>query len=102
MYRDKLKELFDWKLSEYRKPLIILGARQVGKTWLIQEFGKHEYKQMLYVNFEKMKVVRNLFEADFDIQRILTSLSIFAKADINPNETLLVFDEIQEIGRAHV
>ena len=50
---------------------------------------------MLYVNFEKMKVVRNLFEADFDIQRILTSLSIFAKAEINPNETLIVFDEIQ-------
>jgi len=95
MYRDKLKELIDWKISEYRKPLIILGARQVGKTWLIKEFGKQEYKQMLYVNFEKMKVVRNLFEADFDIQRILTSLSIFAKADIHPNETLIVFDEIQ-------
>ena len=95
MYRDKIKELNDWKLSAYRKPLIILGARQVGKTWLIQEFGKQEYKQMVYVNFEKMKVIRNLFEADFDIQRILAALSILAKAEINPEDTLIVFDEIQ-------
>ena len=95
MYRYKIKELVNWKLSEYRKPLIILGARQVGKTWLIQEFGKQEYKQVVYVNFEKMKVVRNLFEEDFDIQRILSSLSIFAHTAINPDDTLIVFDEIQ-------
>ena len=95
MYRYKINELISWKLSEYRKPLIILGARQVGKTWLIQEFGKQEYKQTVYVNFEKMKVVRNLFEEDFDTQRILASLSIFADTAINPDDTLIVFEEIQ-------
>jgi predicted AAA+ superfamily ATPase len=97
MYRDKIKELINWKLSEYRKPLIILGARQVGKTWLIQEFGKQEYKQTVYVNFEKMKSVRNLFDEDFDVQRILTWLSVFAHKEINPADTLIVFDEIQAV-----
>jgi predicted AAA+ superfamily ATPase len=95
MYRDKLKELTQWKLSNNRKPLIILGARQVGKTWLIQEFGTREYKQTVYINFEKMKVVQNLFEEDFDVQRIVTALSVFARTTINPNDTLIVFDEIQ-------
>ncbi len=96
MYRDKFKELNEWKLGDKRKPLIILGARQVGKTWLIQEFGKQEYKQMVYINFEKMKVLRDLFEVDFDMQRILTSLSVIARTAINPEDTLIVFDEIQE------
>lgn len=95
MYRDKIKELIDWKLYEYRKPLVLLGARQVGKTWLIQEFGRQEYKQTVYVNFEKTKTVRNLFVEDFDVQRILTSLSVFAHKEINPADTLIVFDEIQ-------
>lgn len=95
MYRENIKNLINWKISENRKPLIVLGARQVGKTWLIQEFGRQEYKQTVYVNFEKMKVVRNLFEEDFDIQRILTSLSVFAKSAITPDNTLIVFDEIQ-------
>jgi len=95
MYRYKIKELIHWKISSNRKPLIVFGARQVGKTWLIQEFGKQEYRQTVYVNFEKMKLVRNLFEEDFDIQRILSSLSIFARTAINPDDTLIVFDEIQ-------
>ena len=95
MYRYKIKELKQWKISSYRKPLIILGARQVGKTWLIQEFGKQEYKQTVYVNFEKMKILQNLFEEDFDVQRILTSLSVFARTTINSDDTLIVFDEIQ-------
>jgi predicted AAA+ superfamily ATPase len=95
MYRCKIKELGEWKISSNRKPLIILGARQVGKTWLIQEFGKQEYKQTVYVNFEKMKVVQTLFKEDFDVQRILSALSIFARTTINPDDTLIIFDEIQ-------
>jgi len=95
MYRYKINELLKWKVSSNRKPLIILGARQVGKTWLIQEFGNQEYKQTVYVNFEKMKVVQNLFKEDFDVQRILSALSIFARTTINPDDTLIVFDEIQ-------
>jgi predicted AAA+ superfamily ATPase len=97
MHRDKIKELINWKLNEYRKPLIVLGARQVGKTWLIREFGRQEYRQTVYVNFEKMKAVRNLFVEDFDVQRILTSLSVFANRGINPADTLIVFDEIQAV-----
>jgi len=95
MYRYKINELEKWKISSSRKPLIILGARQVGKTWLVQEFGNQEYKQTVYINFEKMKVVQNLFEEDFDVQRILSVLSIFARKTINPDDTLIVFDEIQ-------
>jgi predicted AAA+ superfamily ATPase len=95
MYREKINELIKWKVDRNRKPLIIFGARQVGKTWLIQEFGKQEYKQTVYVNFEKMKVVRNLFEEDYDIQRIISSLSVFAHTSINPDNTIIVFDEIQ-------
>lgn len=98
MYRQKIKNLIEWKLSAHRKPLIILGARQVGKTWLIQEFGKQNYKLTVYLNFEKMKVLSNLFESDFDIQRIITTLSIFAKTEINPETTLIVFDEIQAVN----
>jgi predicted AAA+ superfamily ATPase len=95
MYRYKINELEKWKVSSHKKPLIVLGARQVGKTWLIKEFGNQEYKQTVYVNFEKMKVVQNLFEEDFDVQRILSALSIFARTTINPDDTLIVFDEIQ-------
>lgn len=96
MYRDKINELIKWKLSEYRKPLIVLGARQVGKTWLIQEFGRQEYKQTIYINFEKMKILRNLFIEDFDTTRIITALTVFAHKEIDPEDTLIVFDEIQE------
>lgn len=95
MYRNKISELRNWKISSHRKPLIVMGARQVGKTWLIQEFGNLEYKQTVYINFEKMKVVQNLFEDDFDVQRIIAALSIFARTTINPDDTLIVFDEIQ-------
>jgi len=72
MYRTKIKELIKWKLSDKRKPLIFLGARQVGKTWLIQEFGKTEYKQMAYINFEHPDAPKNLFEMDFDTDRTIT------------------------------
>lgn len=95
MYRYKINDLINWKISENRKPLVILGARQVGKTWLVKEFGNQEYKHVVYINFEKMKVFRNLFDDDFDVNRILTSLSVIAKSEIKPDDTLIFFDEIQ-------
>ena len=95
MYRSKIKQLIEWKISSNRKPLIVLGARQVGKTWLINEFGKQEYAQVVYINFEKMKVAQTIFEQDFDVQRIFGLLSVFSKTSIKPNDTLIVFDEIQ-------
>ena len=95
MYRNSIKELIIWKLSKEKKPLIILGARQVGKTWLIKEFGRTEYKQTVYINFEEEKKMRDLFVADYSIPRIISALEAFAGYKIVPEETLIVFDEIQ-------
>jgi len=95
MYRIAIKELIKWKLKEYKKPLIFLGARQVGKTWLLQEFGKTEYRQMVYVNFEDKDTPKEIFQADFNIDRIITLLNAYAGLKITAEDTLLIFDEIQ-------
>ncbi len=95
MYRTAIKHLTRWKLDKNRKPLLLLGARQVGKTWLIQEFGKSEYKQILYINFEDKEAPRDIFQSDFNIDRIITLLSAFGGFRISADDTLIVFDEIQ-------
>jgi len=95
MYRTKINELKRWKLKKNKKPLIFLGTRQVGKTWLLQEFGKNEYKQMVYVNFEDKNAPKDIFQEDFNIDRIITLLNAYAGLKIVPEDTLLVFDEIQ-------
>jgi uncharacterized protein len=77
-----------------RKPLIIRGALQVGKTWLIKRFGENEYEQVVYINFERSTYLQSLFYGDFDIKRIINALQI------NPENTLIIFDEIQEAERA--
>ena len=96
MERFALKELIAWKQSKRRKPLIIQGARQVGKTWLMKEFGKREYEQVAYVNFESSTVLKSLFKDDFDINRMITALQIETGIKINAENTLIIFDEIQE------
>ena len=95
MYRNRINNLITWKLAKKRKPLILLGARQVGKTWLIKEFGKAEYKQIAYINFEHPNAPKNLFETDFDADRIVTVLNAYCKIKTNAADTLIVFDEIQ-------
>ncbi|MCL2040938.1 MAG: ATP-binding protein [Bacteroidales bacterium] len=95
MYRNKVKKLIKWKLNKNKKPLIFLGARQVGKTWLVQEFGKTEYRQMVYVNFEDKEAPKDLFVEDFNIDRIITLLNAFSSLKITAEDTLIVFDEIQ-------
>ena len=100
MKRDKLKELIAWKDSGSRKPLLIRGARQVGKTWLMQEFGKTNYEQFVYVNFEKNKRLKALFRDDFDIDRIIIALQIESGLSIHSTNTLLIFDEIQDVPEA--
>ncbi|MDR1763720.1 MAG: ATP-binding protein [Dysgonamonadaceae bacterium] len=95
MYRKGIKQLLQWKLSADRKPLLILGARQVGKTWLLKEFGNTEYRQMVYINFEEEKQMQALFVPDFSISRIISALEAYAGHKIEPAETLIVFDEIQ-------
>ncbi|HBT85036.1 MAG TPA: ATPase, partial [Porphyromonadaceae bacterium] len=95
MYRTKIKELNQWRLSNQRKPLIFLGARQVGKTYLLREFGRTEYKQVAYVNFERPGAPKNLFEVDFNADRIFTVLNAYCNIKIEAENTLIIFDEIQ-------
>lgn len=95
MYRFNIKGLIGWKLSKKRKPLVVLGARQVGKTYILKEFGNKEYKQLAYINFELPNAPRNLFEMDFDGERIMTILNAYCGLKINAEDTLIVFDEIQ-------
>jgi predicted AAA+ superfamily ATPase len=99
MYRTKINDLVQWKRSPIRKPLILRGARQVGKTWLLQEFGRTAYDQLVYLNFEDTPALQNMFATDFHIERILAALQIHAQATIAPENSLIVFDEIQSAER---
>ena len=100
MYRIAIEKLFKWKESKYRKPLIIEGARQVGKTWLMKEFGRQAYKDTGYINFDSNSRVEGLFASDLDTGRLIMGLELYAGRKINPNNTLLIFDEVQEVPRA--
>ncbi|MGO3110038.1 MAG: AAA family ATPase [Sphingobacterium sp.] len=79
-----------WKKARNRKPLIIRGARQVGKTWLMKEFGAQAYDQVVYVNLELNAIVRSLFDADFDVQRIIAGIQIATGLQVNPINTPLI------------
>lgn len=100
MYRVAIEKLFQWKQSAYRKPLIIEGARQVGKTWLMKEFGKQAYTDTIYINFDSNSKMEQLFASDLDTNRLIMGLELYAGRKINPENTLLIFDEVQEIPRA--
>ena len=100
MYRYKMEELKRWKDSPNRKPLIIRGAIQVGKTWLMKEFGRENYEKCAYINFDDNTRMNNLFEEDFDIDRIIQGLKIESGVNIEPENTLIIFDEIQETPKA--
>ncbi len=99
MYRECINNLINWKLNKFKKPLVFLGARQVGKTWLIKEFGKTQYKKMVYINFEDTDAPSDIFKSDFDIDRIITLLNAHAGLKITAEDTLLAFDEIQAVPR---
>lgn len=100
MYRIAMEKLLKWKDSKRRKPLIIEGARQVGKTWLMKEFGRQAYAETVYINFDSNSRMSELFSADLDIERIMLGLELYAGKKINPDNTLLIFDEVQEVPRA--
>ena len=100
MYREKIEELKKWKNSESRKPLIIRGARQVGKTWLMKEFGEKYYQKCAYINFDDNSRMNKLFEEDFDIDRIIQGLKIESGVNIEAENTLIILDEIQETPKA--
>ena len=99
MKRIALQHLTAWKRSENRKPLIIRGARQVGKTWLMKEFAKTEYTDFIYVNFEFDEMMKTLFDEGFQHERILFNLKTFSGINPKPEKTLIIFDEIQEAPR---
>lgn len=98
MKRNAIKYLYQWKASNDRKPLIMLGARQVGKTWLMQEFAKEAYTRSAYVNFEDNEMLWEVFAHDFDIPRIINSIQWSTGVSIDEN-TLIILDEIQEAPR---
>ncbi|NLP47669.1 MAG: ATP-binding protein [Clostridiales bacterium] len=100
MYRKAMENLQSWRLKSGRKPLIIRGARQVGKTWLMKKFGASEYENTVYLNFENNRLLEDLFTGDYDIERLITGLELFAGKPIDSENTLLIFDEIQEIPKA--
>lgn len=99
MERKVYQELLTWKQKKGRKPLILTGARQVGKTWLMQEFGRREYSKTLYVNFDLDERLQGLFDHDYDIPRILMTLQALTGVKATPGDTLIIFDEIQEVNR---
>ncbi len=100
MYRKAIEDLHKWKNKENKKPLIIRGARQVGKTWLMKEFGNIAYTDTVYINFENNPQMAGLFAADMKIDRIITGIEIYNGRKIDPQNTLLIFDEIQEVPAA--
>lgn len=99
MLRFAIEQLRSWKKKENRKPLIIMGARQVGKTWLMKEFGRTEYQKVAYISFYNNRRMNEAFQIDFDIQRILMNLNIETGVTITPQNTLIILDEIQDSPR---
>ena len=100
MYRAAMEKLLKWKESKRRKPLIIEGARQVGKTWLMKEFGRQEYVDTVYINFDANTRMAELFSSDLDTERLIMGLELYAGRKIDSANTLLIFDEVQEVPRA--
>ncbi len=100
MKRSAIQDLLNWKTAEDRKPLVLKGARQVGKTWLMKEFGRNYYDSFVYFNFDEEDELKSIFETNKNPHRIIELLSVIAGEKILPAETLLIFDEIQECPKA--
>lgn len=102
MERTLFTKLEQWKNKKKRKPLIIQGARQVGKTWIMKEFGERFFKETIYINFDNNEIMKKVFETDFDISRIISAIKIEYGKSFDVEETLIIFDEIQEAPKALV
>ena len=96
MERFILKKLLAWKNSPYRKPLIMKGVRQVGKTWILKEFGRRCYENTAYFNFDENEEYKQFFETTKDVERILQNLMMASGQKIVPEKTLIIFDEVQD------
>lgn len=100
MKRLLITALEEWRTKKDRKPLILRGARQVGKTWLLKEFGRKHFKDVCYINFEQKELLETIFEGVLSPARIIEQLSVYRGKKIIPRKTLLIFDEVQEVPRA--
>ncbi len=100
MKRKLLNNLIEWKNDKNHKPLVLEGARQVGKTWLMKEFGRTQYKKVAYINFDRNEKMCKVFETDLDTNRLITAIELDVEFKITPEDTLIIFDEIQECPRA--
>ncbi|MDD4614842.1 MAG: ATP-binding protein [Caldisericia bacterium] len=100
MFREAINQLIAWKRSAYKKPLIIHGARQVGKTWLMKEFGQKYYQHCAYINFDNNSRMNDLFSGSLDTNHLIKGLQIETGQIIRADNTLLIFDEVQEVPRA--
>ncbi|MCM1038363.1 MAG: ATP-binding protein [Ruminococcus sp.] len=100
MERSAMQKLLEWKNEKHRKPMIIRGARQVGKTWLMKEFGRTQFEQTAYINFDENIRIREIFEGSLDKERLLLAISAETGLSITPQNTLIIFDEVQEAPRA--
>ena len=100
MERDLFIKLEKWKDKKKRKPLIIQGARQVGKTWIMKEFGARYFKNTVYINFDNNEIMKRVFQIDFDIARIVSAIKIEYGKSFEAADTLIIFDEIQEAPEA--
>ncbi len=100
MQRKILQSLQNWKQNPNRKPLIIQGARQVGKTWAMKHFGEQSFEQVAYINFDNNPRMKTLFSGDYDINRLILGLKIESSVDIQAHNTLIIFDEVQEVPQA--
>ncbi len=100
MQRDILNKLIQWKAKPNRKPLIIQGARQVGKTWVMKHFGEQAFERVAYINFDNNPRMKTLFSSDYDINRLILGLKIESGVDIQADNTLIIFDEVQEVPQA--
>jgi len=99
MERTAFKQLLDWKNSKERKPLIVIGARQTGKTWLMKEFGRRCFAETIYINFENEPRFKDLFSQDFNVNRIISTIELGYGKKINPGNTLIILDEIQAVEK---
>ena len=98
--RNAIRDMINWKNDAERKPLVLKGARQVGKTWLMKEFGKNYYKSFVYFNFDEEEELKSIFETNKNPARLIELLSMISGEKILPEETLIIFDEIQECPEA--
>lgn len=100
MKRYAMQQLIHWKNKPNRKPLILKGARQVGKTWLMKEFGRVHFEKVAYVTFYNNQRMKKVFDDDYDISRIIMNINIEANVEVTPGDTLIILDEIQDAPRA--